>query len=61
MLLWAAIAFLLSASIGRALNRTAFYRSLWHPALIELSIFVVLWAAIAAIPYHLAFSRAWPN
>jgi hypothetical protein len=60
-LVWAAAAFLLSSLIGRVLSRTRFYSLIWHRALFDFSIFVLLWGAIAAIPCHLAFSSAWPR
>ena len=56
-LLWAGAAFFLSSLIGRLLSRTAFYSLLWHRALFDFSLFVIFWAAIAAIPYHAAFSN----
>jgi protein AaeX len=60
-LVWAAAAFVLSSLIGRVLSRTGFYQLVWHRALFDFSIFVLLWGAISAIPYHLAFSNAWPR
>ena len=59
-LVWAAAAFFLSSSIGRALSRTGFYNFVWHRALFDFSLFVILWGAISAMPYHMAFSRSWP-
>jgi hypothetical protein len=56
-LLWACTAFFLSSLISRLLSRTAFYSLIWHRALFDLSLFVIFWAAIAAIPYHVAFSN----
>jgi protein AaeX len=60
-LVWAAAAFVLSSLIGRLLSRMRFYGLVWHRALFDFSIFVMLWGAISAIPYHLAFSSAWPR
>jgi uncharacterized protein DUF1656 len=59
-LVWAAAAFFLCSFIGRVLSRTGFYDLVWHRALFDFSLFVILWGAISAIPYHLAFSRPWP-
>jgi len=59
-LLWAALAFVLSALMGRALNRTGFYALVWHRALFDVAVFVIVWGAISAIAYHMAFSSAWP-
>jgi hypothetical protein len=57
-LLWAGAAFLLSCLISRLLSHTAFYSIIWHRALFDFSLFVIFWAAIAAFPYHVAFSNA---
>jgi hypothetical protein len=59
-LIWATAAFALSSLIGRALSRTGFYECVWHRALFDVSLFVVLWGAICAIGYHVAFSSACP-
>jgi hypothetical protein len=59
-LIWAAAAFVLSSLIGRALSRTGFYALIWHRALFDVSVFVILWGAISAIAYRAAFSSAWP-
>jgi hypothetical protein len=59
-LIWAAAAFFLSSAIGRALRRTGFYDLVWHRALFDVSVFVILWGALSAIAYHMAFSSAWP-
>ena len=55
-LLWAAAAFVICALLGRLLSRTGFYRFIWHRALFELCVFILIWGAIGAIPYRLAFS-----
>jgi hypothetical protein len=59
-LVWAAAAFILSSVIGRVLSRTGFYAWVWHRALFDFSLFVMLWGAISAIPYLTAFSKSWP-
>jgi protein AaeX len=59
-LLWAAVAFVLSSLIGRILSRAGFYRLVWHRALFDFSLFVILWVGISAIPYYLAFRGGWP-
>ena len=55
-LLWAAAAFVVSSLLIRALSRTGFYALVWHRALFDVSLFVILWGAISAIAYHIAFS-----
>ena len=57
-LVWAACGFLLSSLLGRLLSAAGFYRLIWHRALFDFSLFVILWGAIAAVPYLLAFSDA---
>jgi hypothetical protein len=59
-LVWAGSAYVLSSLIGRVLSRTGFYDRVWHRALFDFSLFVILWGAISAIPYHIAFSKPWP-
>ena len=60
VLLWAAAAFVVSSLLTRALSRTGFYAFVWHRALFDVSLFVILWGAISAIAYQTAFSSAWP-
>jgi protein AaeX len=55
-LLWAGVAFLLASLISRLLSRMNFYDLVWHRALFDFAMWLVLWAVIAAIPYHAAFS-----
>lgn len=59
-LIWAALAFVVSTLTGRALTRTRFYALVWHRALFDVSVFVILWGAISAIAYDAAFSSPWP-
>ena len=55
-LLWAGVAFGLSSVIARLLGRTGFYALVWHRALFDFALWLVLWGAISAIPYRIAFS-----
>jgi Protein of unknown function (DUF1656) len=57
-LIWAAIAFPLSAFIRRWLDAQRFYNLVWHRALFDFALFVVLWGGLSALAYHVAFSRA---
>jgi len=59
-LVWAVAAFVLSNRIERLLSRTRIYAFVWHRALFELAVFVVLWGAISAGAYHMAFSGGSP-
>jgi len=36
--------------LRRLLARTGAYRFVWHPALFDASLFVIVWAAIIALP-----------
>jgi hypothetical protein len=58
VLLWAGGAFALSGLIFRLASRTGFYDWVWHRALLDFAIFLILWGAISAIAYHVAFSNA---
>jgi hypothetical protein len=54
-LVWAGIAILLSSLISRALSRMGFYALVWHRALFDAALFVLLWGAVSAVAYHMAF------
>ena len=57
-LLWAGIAFVLSSLLSRLLSRTAFCAFIWHRALFDFTMFVILWGIISQSAYRLAFSCA---
>jgi hypothetical protein len=59
LLIWATAAFFVSSWVGRILSRTGFYRLVWHRALFDFAMLVLVWAAISAAVYHQAFSGAW--
>jgi len=42
-----AIVWLMKKLIGR----TGLYRHIWHPALFEFALFILLWAAITALHF----------
>jgi len=46
--IFAAIAFLLQVMIKRLLNAYGFYRLVWHPALFDLAIYVILIGVVTA-------------
>jgi hypothetical protein len=54
-LVWAGIAAVLSSLISRALSRMGFYALVWHRALFDAALFVLLWGAVSAVAYHMAF------
>ena len=45
---FAAIALLLQVVIKRLLNACGFYRLVWHPALFDLAIYVILIGVVTA-------------
>ena len=45
---FAAIAFLLQVAIKRLFNAYGFYRLVWHPALFDLAIYVILIGVVTA-------------
>jgi hypothetical protein len=49
LLLAAALAFLASVVVRRALAWTGFYRLVWHRALFDLALFVVLLGAVTSL------------
>lgn len=48
LLVWAALALLLSALVRRGLGRLGLYRFIWHPSLFDLALFVILLGGVAA-------------
>ena len=57
-LVWAGAAFVLCILSRARFGRAGFYRLVWHRALFDLAVFVILWGAISAGAYHMAFSGA---
>jgi hypothetical protein len=50
VLVSAVIAFVVSIAVRRALGAAGAYRIVWHPALFDTALFIVLWAVVAAFP-----------
>ncbi len=48
LLFYAVIALVLSMVVRRALTLVGFYRVVWHRALFDFAIFIVLWGLTAA-------------
>jgi protein-S-isoprenylcysteine O-methyltransferase Ste14 len=46
VLLTAALAALVLLAARRALRRAGFYSFVWHPHLVDLALFLILWAAV---------------
>lgn len=49
LLVWAAIAALLTAGLRRILARIGFYRLVWHRPLVDLSLLVIIMAVVATV------------
>jgi hypothetical protein len=49
LLVWGMIALAITAVLRRILARAGFYRLVWHRPLVDLSLFVLVLAAVAAI------------
>ncbi len=50
LLVWGVIALLITALVRRILARVGFYRLVWHRPLVDLSLLVIILAAVSAIP-----------
>jgi hypothetical protein len=49
LLAWMFIAYVLSLPIRKALAWTGFYRLVWHRALFDVSLFIVLTGGVSAL------------
>lgn len=49
LLVLALLALVVSMLLGRLLGRLGFYRLVWHPALVDASLFVIVLGALAAL------------
>jgi hypothetical protein len=50
LLVWGVIALVLTAALRRVLASIGFYRLVWHRPLVDLSLLIIVMAAVAAIP-----------
>ena len=48
-LLWALVALAVGAVLRRLLAMAGAYRFVWHPALFDLALFVIVWASLPAL------------
>jgi hypothetical protein len=53
VLVSAVIALVASFVLRRVLSKVGAYRFVWHPALFDTALFVILWAAVITIPLPL--------
>jgi hypothetical protein len=49
LLVWALIALAITAVLRRVLNHFGFYRLVWHRPLVDLSLLVLVTAAVATV------------
>jgi protein AaeX len=59
VLLYAVIAMLVSAGVRRVLTIVGFYRLVWHRALFDFALFIILWGAAAAWIGPLIDKEGW--
>ena len=52
---WALVALGVNLVLRRVLMQLGLYRMVWHPALFDTALFVILWALVAALSAHLPF------
>jgi protein-S-isoprenylcysteine O-methyltransferase Ste14 len=52
LLLLALLAFVVSRLCSRVLARTGFYRHVWHPALFDFSLYVIVLGSLVFIGSH---------
>ncbi len=55
VLVSAVIALVASFVLRRVLSKVGAYRLVWHPALFDTALFVILWAVVVAVPSPLKF------
>ena len=55
VLVSAVIALGASFLLRRVLSKVGAYRLVWHPALFDTALFVILWAAVVTVPSPLKF------
>lgn len=55
VLVSALIALAASFVLRRMLSKVGAYRLVWHPALFDTALFVILWAAVVTVPSPLKF------
>jgi len=49
LLVFAVLAYLATAVMTRLLARVGFYRLVWHRALFDVALFVIVWGAMTAV------------
>jgi protein-S-isoprenylcysteine O-methyltransferase Ste14 len=52
---WSLVALGVNLVLRQVLMRLGLYRMVWHPALFDTALFVILWALVAALSAKLSF------
>jgi len=55
LLIWGAIALILSIPLRQILNLVGLYRFVWHRGLFDIALVVLLWSGVAALATSLTF------
>jgi len=55
LVVWSLVALGVNLVLRRVLMRLGLYRMVWHPALFDTALFVILWAFVAAVSAHVPF------
>jgi Protein of unknown function (DUF1656) len=53
LLVWIVVTYVIGAVLRRLLERTGFYRLVWHPALFDLSLYVCLLGGVVFLSSEL--------
>ena len=53
LLVWVGLAFVLSIPVRRVLGAIGFYRFVWHRALFDVALYVILLGTVAALTRRL--------
>jgi undecaprenyl pyrophosphate phosphatase UppP len=55
LLVWAVVAYVVTALLTRLFARLRLYRLVWHRALFDIAVYVIVWGGVAMGASRLAF------
>jgi undecaprenyl pyrophosphate phosphatase UppP len=55
LLVWAVVAYVVTALLTRLFARLKLYRWVWHRALFDVAVYVIVWGGVAMAASRLAF------
>jgi len=55
LLVWAVVAYVVTALLTRLFARLKLYRLVWHRALFDFAVYVIVWGGVAMAASRLAF------